>query len=144
MATVTYSFTLDTERDKRLYRWLVGLDRGEKSRAIREALAAGRDVVVKVDVQGAATIRKLAPEALLIFLTPPHLDELAARLKLRHTETEVDLARRIRTAEAEMGQAENFDYVVSNPTGDIDHAVKRITEIMQEEKSRPEPRQVRL
>jgi len=110
----------------------------------REGLAAGRDVVVKVDVQGAATIRYLAPEALLLFLAPPRFSELADRLKQRHTETEVDLARRIRTAEAEMLQADKFDYTVENPTGDIDFAVKRITEIIQEEKSQPEPRYVRL
>jgi guanylate kinase len=110
----------------------------------RDALAAGRDVVIKVDVQGAATIRKLAPEALLLFLTPPRIAELAARLKLRHTETEVDLARRIQTAEAEMRQAKEFDYTVENPTGDIDAAVRRIAEIIEDEKSRPEPRRVRL
>ena len=111
---------------------------------VREALAAGHDVVIKVDVQGAATIRQLVPDALLIFLTPPHFSELSARLKLRHTETEVDLSRRIRTAEAEMRQADKFDYTVENPTGDLDAAVQRITEILKEEKSRPEPRRVRL
>jgi guanylate kinase len=110
----------------------------------RQALAAGRDVVIKVDVQGAATIRKLVPRALLLFLTPPHISELTARLKLRHTETEVDLARRIRTAEDEMRQADKFDYVVENPTGDLDAAVKRIQEIMAVERSRPEPRRVQL
>ena len=110
----------------------------------REALAAGRDVIIKVDVQGAATIRSLAPQALLIFLTLPHISELTARLTLRHTETEVDLARRIRTAEAEMHQADKFDYVVENPTGNLDAAVKRIQEIVAAEKSRPEPRRVQL
>lgn len=110
----------------------------------RQALAAGHDVIIKVDVQGAATIRKLAPQALLLFLTPPHISELTARLTLRHTETEVDLARRIRTAEDEMLQADKFNYVVQNPTGDLDAAVRRIQEIVKAEKSRPEPRRVQL
>lgn len=110
----------------------------------RQALAAGRDVIIKVDVQGAATIRRLAPQALLIFLTPPRIADLTARLKLRHTETEVDLARRIRTAEDEMRQADKFDYVVENPTGDLGAAVTRVKEIIKTEKSRPEPRRVQL
>ena len=111
---------------------------------VRRALAAEEDVIIKIDVQGAATIRRLAPEAVLIFLTPPHLGELVARLEQRHTETEVDLKRRIGTAEAELLQAEKFDHVVENPGGDIDHAVARIADIIREEKARPQPRRVTL
>lgn len=111
---------------------------------VREALAGGRDVIIKVDVQGAETIKKLAPQALFIFLVPPSLEELECRLKGRCTETPEELALRIGTAKAEMAKAEIFDHVVVNQPGELDKAVADIAAIIKAEKNRPEPRQISL
>ena len=90
---------------------------------ITDALSRGRDVIVKPDVQGAATIKRLSPDALTIFLAPPNMDELARRLTARMTESTEDLSLRLATAELEMREAESFDYVVVNRQGDLDDAV---------------------
>jgi guanylate kinase len=111
---------------------------------VRQALGRGQDTVIKADVQGAATIRRLAPEALLIFLTVPSLDELEPRLRQRKTEGNVDLELRLRTARAELGHAPMFDYVVVNHNGRLDQAVGEIEAIIAKEKRRDPPRQVAL
>ena len=111
---------------------------------VKQALGRGRDAIVKVDVQGAATIKGLAPEALFILRAPPSLEELAARLRQRHTESPFDLSLRIDTAEKEMGQISLFDYMVVNRQGAIDQAVSEIEAILTAEKCRVAPRQVAL
>lgn len=111
---------------------------------IKQALAKGQDVIVKVDVQGAATIKKIAPQAVFIFLTPPTLNEVATRLKERHTESDFDLALRTGTAEEELRQLPLFDYVVINRRGKIDLAVMDIKAIITAEKCRVNTRQIVL
>ena len=110
----------------------------------RDALRSGKDVFLKIDVQGAATMRSMAPEALLIFLIPPSLSELQERLKGRMTESPDDLERRLRTAEEELNQVHSFDYRVVNPDGRLDQAVADIDAIIAAEKCRVVPRLVQL
>lgn len=109
---------------------------------VRQGLELGRDVVVKVDVQGAATIRRLVPQACLVFVAPPSMDELQARLKQRNSEAGVDLRRRVETADAEMEQLPLFDYVVVND--EVDCAVEKVNAIITAEKCRVVPRLVEL
>jgi guanylate kinase len=90
---------------------------GTPRQAVRAALAAGRDVIVKVDVQGAASIKKIVPQAVFIFLATPSLEELARRLRRRRTESPADLELRLRTAEAELEKLHLFDYIVFNRRG---------------------------
>ena len=88
---------------------------------VEEALANGRDVVVKIDVQGAATIRGIAPDGVFVFLMPPSRDELRRRLAGRGSDQGDALARRLAAADREMDEAVKFDYVVvhgTNRTGE--------------------------
>ena len=101
-----------------------------------EALRSGKDCIVKVDVQGARTIRTEVPDALLIFLAPPDMEELERRLRERKSETVEDMKRRIDTARLEMEQEEKFDYVVVNHNGRLDDAVTEVDEIIAREKRR--------
>jgi len=97
---------------------------------IEEALSSGKDVVVKVDVQGAATLRRLYPQALLIFVAPRSTDEWCARLIKRKTETPEKLKLRIETAKEEVAQIDMFDYIVVNADGMLEIAVDAPTEIL--------------
>lgn len=111
---------------------------------IREALRRRQDVVVKVDPQGAATIRHLAPQALLIFLLPPNMPELTRRLWSRKTEAAAALQRRVSIASREIATSELFDYFVVNESEQIDEAVEQIQAIIRVEKLRIHPREVDL
>jgi guanylate kinase len=117
---------------------------GVPKAAVREALNNGQDTIIKVDVQGAATIKKILPEAIYIFIMPPSLKELSARLTQRCTETASDLSLRLKTAEAEIQQISQFDYVVMNPCNEIESAIKSILAIVAAEKCRVNPRNVAL
>jgi guanylate kinase len=117
---------------------------GVPKQPIKQALDRGQDIIVKVDIQGAATIRKNLPQALFIFLMPPSLEELTLRLRQRHTESPFDLALRLKTAEEEIKQLPLFDYVVLNHRDDIDRAVSDIKAIITAEKCRVAPREIAL
>jgi len=117
---------------------------GVPRQPVKEALDRGRDIIVKVDTQGAATIKKILPEAVFIFLMPPSMEELVMRLRQRHTESPFDLALRIKTAEEEIKQLPLFDYVVINKRGEIDQAVSEIKAIITAEKCRVSPREIAL
>ncbi len=117
---------------------------GVPKRPVAEALAEGRDVLVKVDVQGAATIRRSYPEALFIFLAPPSMAELAHRLRTRKTESPSAFMMRLMTAREEMKKLELFDYVVINYQDRVDEAVDKILAIIAAEKCRVKPRKVNL
>jgi len=101
-----------------------------------EALRSGKDCIVKVDVQGARTIRAEVPDALLIFLAPPDMEELERRLRERKSESVEGIKRRIDTARMEMEQEAEFDYVVVNHNGRLDDAVTEVDEIIAREKRR--------
>jgi len=103
---------------------------------VDEALMSGQDVVIKVDVQGAATYRKLYPEAVLIFLLPKTKEEWCGRLKARNTETPEDFKLRIETAKQELAQIDLFDYIVINADDRLENAVDDIIDIINVEHHR--------
>lgn len=111
---------------------------------VRDALASGKDVVMRLDVQGAATIRRLCPEALMIFLTVQDEEEMVARLLERKTETPEGLKLRIATARQEMMHIEAFDYVVTNHENHLDETVDTIIAIIEAEHHRVKQRKVTL
>ncbi len=117
---------------------------GVPKKPVKEALASGRNTIVKVDTQGAATIKKLLPEAVFVFLMPPSLEELTTRLTQRRTESPFDLARRIRTAQQEIVQLPLFDYVIVSNRDEIDQAVAQVKAIISAEGCRVRPRQITL
>jgi guanylate kinase len=117
---------------------------GVPKAAVRAALNNGQDVVVKVDVQGAASIKKIAPSAIFVFMLPPSLEELKERLSRRLTESSDTLKRRLETAPEELKQLPMFDYFVVNHEGKIDQAVAEISAIITAEKLRVQPRRVEL
>jgi guanylate kinase len=96
---------------------------GQPRKLIRENLAAGRDVLLKIDVKGAATIRKKVPDAIFIFLIPGSLEELTQRLTDRQTETEEELQRRLADARKELAEQHWYDYLVTNRDGHLQEAV---------------------
>ncbi len=111
---------------------------------VREALTSGQDVVMRLDVQGAATIKELYPEALLIFLTTDTEDELVERLQSRKTESTPELKLRIATARKELDRVKEFDYVVVNRDDQLDKTVDIIEAIIHAEHHRVEHRKVTL
>ncbi|MDP2916888.1 MAG: guanylate kinase [Dehalococcoidia bacterium] len=117
---------------------------GVPKQPVKEALAAGRDTIIKVDMQGAATIKKIVPEAVFIFIAPPSIEELLNRLKQRSTESQFDLEVRTRAAEGEMKQVFMFDYIVVNKGDGIDEAIAQIQAIVTAEKCRVNPRRITL
>ena len=117
---------------------------GVPKEEVKQALDKGQDIIVKVDIQGAATIKKILPQAIFIFLMPPSMEELLIRLKQRHTELPSDLALRLKTAEEEMKQLPLFDYLVVNRWDEIDLAVSDIKAIITAEKCRVTPREIAL
>lgn len=118
--------------------------KGIPKQQVREALDSGSDVVMRLDVQGAETIRQLCPEALLIFLTTRTEEELIRRLRTRQTETPEGLKLRIATARQEMKRVDIFDYLVVNADSKLDDAVETIQSIIEAEHHRTQPRQVTL
>jgi guanylate kinase len=117
---------------------------GVPRKPVKQALDDGKDVIIKVDVQGAVTIKKIVPEAVFIFLASASIEELITRLKQRRTETEADLDLRIKTISEELQQLPLFDYVVVNRQGEINRAVANIRAIYNAEKCRVKPRSISL
>lgn len=111
---------------------------------VRQALASGQDVVMRVDVQGASTIRGLAPEAVLIFLSCESEAALEARLTARGTETEATLRKRLALVAEEVQRLPEFDYLVINYTDQLDATVETVGAIIRAEKCRVRQRRVSL
>jgi guanylate kinase len=111
---------------------------------VRAALRSGKDVLLKIDVQGAAKVKQRVPQAVFIFLAPPSVAELVQRLESRGTESPEEQVRRLRDAYEEMRHLPEYDYVVVNRAGRLEETVERIKCIMQAEKSRVKPRQIAL
>ncbi len=109
---------------------------GVPRKPVREWLAAGEDVLLKIDVQGAATVKQKVPQAIFIFLTPTSIDELKQRLDTRQSETEDDRARRLADALHELEQQQWYDYVVSNRQNHLDEAVEQVKAIITAEHCR--------
>jgi guanylate kinase len=113
---------------------------GVPKQQIRDALNSGNDCVVKVDVQGASTIKKLVPGGVFIFLMPPSLEELENRLRKRYTESAEQLKVRLGTARSEVKKVRYFDYVVNNHNGELEQAIADIKAIIKAEKCRVKQR----
>ena len=118
--------------------------KGIPKKPIREALNSGQDVVLRVDVQGAATLKRLIPQAIFIFLTTPTEEELVDRLLKRKTESPESLRIRIATAREEMQRIPEFDYVVVNHDDLLDETVQDVIGIIRAEHCRVQPRKVIL
>ncbi len=111
---------------------------------IRGILAAGRDAILTISPEGALNVRRLVPDALLIFVMPPSMEALTRRLQERGSESEASLERRRRDAERWMAQADEYDHVVVNETGHPEQAAELIWEIIQAEARRDPPRRPRI
>lgn len=111
---------------------------------IRQALASHQDVILRVDVQGAQTLRRLCPDAVLIFLVPTNEQEWFERLRNRKTETAESLALRLNTAKQELEYLGEFDYVVVNAQDRLEETVSTIVSIIEAEHHRVVPRKVTL
>ncbi|MEA3376759.1 MAG: guanylate kinase [Chloroflexota bacterium] len=118
--------------------------KGVPKQQVREAMASGKDVVMRLDVQGAATIREIAPEAVLIFLTASSEEELEERMRARGEDSPEQVERRILTARQEMKRLPEFDYVVINRKGELDGAVDDVLAIIKAEHCRVDQRKVAL
>jgi guanylate kinase len=111
---------------------------------VRAALVAGRDAILKIDVQGAAVVKQKVPEALLVFLVPPSLEDLFSRLQARATESADALDIRQRNAALELARQEDYDHVVVNETGQVARTVVRVDEIIRAEKAAHPDRRTRV
>jgi guanylate kinase len=111
---------------------------------VRSAFASGKDVVMRVDVQGAETVRRLAPEALLIFITCESEEELERRLRERKTESADSLVLRIATARKELQRLDAFDYVVHNRDFHLDDTVEKVRAVIAAEHLKVHHRKVTL
>lgn len=126
------------------YAIVYGDYKGIPKAQVREALASGKDVVMRVDVQGAESVRKLAPEALLIFITCESEEELEHRLRERKTESADSLSLRIATARKELQRIDNFDYVIINRNFHLDDTVEKVRAIIAAEHLKVHHRKVHL
>ncbi len=126
------------------YAIVYGDYKGIPKAQVREALESGKDVIMRLDVQGAETVRKLAPEALLIFITCESEGELERRLRERKTETADSLSLRIATARKEFQRLEAFDYVIVNQDFHLDDTVDKVRAIIAAEHLRVHHRKVIL
>jgi len=111
---------------------------------IARGLSSEMDVMVKVDVQGAGTIKKILPQAVFILLRPPSMEDLEERLKQRHSESSAELALRLAEARKEIKNLSFFDYVITSHHGGLDEIVSQIDAIVPAERCRVNPRNVAL
>lgn len=123
-------------RDGELLEWAVvhGHRYGTPRRQLQQALEEGRVVVLDIDVQGARQVRAAFEDAVLVFVLPPSAAELERRLARRASEDAVELERRLRAAQQELGAAQEFDYIVVND--EVERAVEAIAAIMRGERQR--------
>lgn len=106
---------------------------GTPRRDVARALAAGFDVILKIDVQGARVVKERVPDALLVFIVPPSLEDLFHRLRSRATESADELEIRQRNAAIELARQDDYDYVVTNETGQVERTAELIDEIIARE-----------
>lgn len=107
---------------------------GTSRRRVEEALARGEDIILKIDVQGAAFVKKRKPDGLFIFITPPSTEELLQRLTGRNTEDPAALERRQREALIELGLAKDYEHVVCNR--DVEESAREILSLIAAEHAR--------
>ena len=100
---------------------------GTKKEFVEKCLTRGENLILEIDTKGALNVKKIMPEAILIFIAPPSIEELEARLRGRHTETEEAIQKRLASIKSEIENSKHYDYVIVNDT--VENAVKRIEEI---------------
>lgn len=111
---------------------------------VRGILGAGRDAILTIDPQGAREVRRRVPDAVLIFVMPPSMEVLDARLTQRGSEDDAAKALRRQNAAGEIAAATDYDEVVVNETGQLEAAADRIWEVIQAEARRDPPRRIDL
>jgi guanylate kinase len=117
---------------------------GQPIQQVKDNLRIGRDVLLKIDVQGAATVRSKITDAVFIFLMPGSTEEQVERLLNRQTETEEEQTRRLAEARKELAQREDFEYCIVNRQGQIEEAVTHLHAIMLAEHCRTKPRYLNI
>jgi len=117
---------------------------GIPKRQIREAMHAGQDTIVRIDIQGARTIKQNYPEAIFIFLAVPTIEELEQRLLDRNTESSENLKLRIQAVRNEMESLSMFDYIVINHRDQLKNAAEEVASIITAEKCKVIPRKIEL
>jgi len=126
------------------YALVYGQYKGVPREGVRQALASGRDVIMRLDVQGSATVRQKVPQALTVFLLPPSLDVLVQRLGGRATDSPQQVAQRLQTCMVEMERLHEFDYAVVNEHDALDQTAHQILAIIASDKSRVARREIVL
>ena len=99
-----------------------------EQKKVEECLKKGENLILEIDTKGALNVKKIMPEAVLIFIAPPSLEELEARLRGRHTETEDAIQKRLASIKLEIENSKKFDYQVINDT--VENAVVNLEKIM--------------
>jgi guanylate kinase len=141
---IDYFFVTDAAFDKLIaedglleHAVVYGHRSGVPRQQVVDQLRDGLDVYVRTDVQGAATIKRLAPGAVLIFIAPSSLDELEERIRARGSDDEERIQRRLQTAAIEMARRDDFDYVIVNEPGRLDGTVDKLLGVLAAERMRP-------
>lgn len=141
----TSEFADMIEQDELLeYAVVYGDYKGIPKQQVREALGSNKDVIMRIDVQGAQTIRRLVPEAVFIYLSAESEQALVRRLRTRKTEPEDQLKMRIATARQEQKRLELFDYLVINEQDKLDETCRKIACIINAERCRVIQREITL
>ena len=117
---------------------------GQPLQQIKDHLSQEHDVLLKIDVQGAETVRQKVPGAIFIFLVPGSIEELATRLSNRQTETDEERQRRLADSQSELAQQIHYDYIVENRQGHLSEAVEKVRAIILAEHCRTQPRYVSM
>ena len=145
MDGVNYTFISREEFQARIergefleYAEYVGNYYGTSMTVIREKLEQGVDVLLDIEVQGAAKVRERLPDAASVFIVPPSFEELAQRLRGRGTDSEEKIQKRLETARREAKEIKNYDYIVVNDT--VDHAAQEVLAILTAQGCRKERR----
>ncbi|MGH7634008.1 MAG: guanylate kinase [Gemmatimonadaceae bacterium] len=140
---VDYQFLTDAQFDELIaadglleHALVYGHRSGVPRQQVLDELATGRDVVVRTDVQGAASIKRLMPDAVLVFLAPASLAELEERIRARGSDDEERIERRLAAARVEMAREREFEYVVVNTPGRLEDTVDRLEQILEAERLR--------
>jgi len=141
---VDYFFVSDADFDRLIetgglleHAVVYGHRSGVPRQQVVDKLREGVDVYVRTDVQGAASIRQLAPGAVLVFIAPSSLDDIEQRIRARGADDEATVQRRLATARDEMARRREFDYVIENEAGRLEATVDRLVEILDAERLRP-------
>ena len=101
---------------------------GTKKAYVQKCLKEGNNLILEIDTKGALNVKKIMPDAVLIFIAPPSIEELEARLRGRHTETEDAIKKRLDSIKLEIENSKHFDYIIVNDT--VQNAVSKIESII--------------